>query len=244
MAENNNLGELLPIKETNGQRAVNARDLHAFLESKQDFSTWIKNRIEQYGFIENQDYQILAPQNYGASWGGNNKIEYALSIDMAKELSMVERTQKGKQARQYFIACEEKLQEVMSPSYMISDPIKRAEKWIEEEKVRQQLALENEMNRPKVVYFDNLVSRNLLTNLRDTAKQIHIPQNKFISLLIDNKYLYRDAKEKLKPYSQYVPMYFELKDFAKNGHAGTQLLVTPKGKETFRLMWGGVGYAN
>lgn len=101
--------------------------------------------------------------------------------------------------------------------------------------MRQQLALENEMNRPKVVYFDNLASRNLLTNLRDTAKQIHIPQNKFISLLIDNKYLYRDAKEKLKPYSQYVPMYFELKDFEKNGHAGTQLLVTPKGKERFVL---------
>ena len=138
-----------------------------------------------------------------------------MTISMAKEVSMIQRTERGKQARQYFIACEEKLQEIMSPSYMISDPIKRAEKWIEEEKVRQQLALENEMNRPKVVYFDNLVSRNLLTNLRDTAKQIHIPQNKFISLLIDNKYLYRDAKEKLKPYSQYVPMYFELKDFDK-----------------------------
>lgn len=122
-------------------------------------------------------------------------------------------------------------------SYQISDPIKRAEKWIEEEKVRQQLALENEMNRPKVVYFDNLVSRNLLTNLRDTAKQIHIPQNKFISLLINNKYLYRDAKEKLKPYSQYVPMYFELKDYERNVHAGTQLLVTPRGKEVFRLLW-------
>lgn len=106
MAENNNLGNLLPIRENNGQRAVNARDLHSFLESKQDFSTWIKNRIEQYGFIENQDYQILAPQNYGASWGGNNKVEYALSIDMAKELSMVERSQKGKEARSYFIRCE------------------------------------------------------------------------------------------------------------------------------------------
>lgn len=155
--------------------------------------------------------------------------EYALTIDSAKEISMMEGNEKGKQTRRYFIACEHKLKELSSPSYMISDPIKRAEKWIEEEKVRQQLALENEMNRPKVVYFDNLVSRNLLTNLRDTAKQIHVPQNKFISLLIDNKYLYRDAKEKLKPYSQYVPMYFELKDFEKNGHTGTQLLVTPKG---------------
>ena len=74
MAESYNMGKLIPIRENNGQRAVNARDLHAFLESKQDFSTWIKNRIEQYGFIEKQDYQILAPQNYGASWGGNNKV--------------------------------------------------------------------------------------------------------------------------------------------------------------------------
>lgn len=133
---------------------------------------------------------------------------------------------------------------VTLPSYQISDPIKRAEKWIEEETIRQQLALENKMMKPKADYFDALVDRNMLTNLRDTAKQIHIPQNKFISLLIDNKYLYRDAKEKLKPYSQFVPTYFELKDFSKNGHAGTQLLVTPRGKETFRLMWGGDGYAN
>lgn len=114
----NNLGALLPINESNGQRAVNARDLHSFLESKQDFSTWMKNRIEQYGFVENQDFQILAPQNYGASWGGSNKVEYALSINMAKELSMVERSEKGKQARRYFIACEEKLKEVAVKGYI------------------------------------------------------------------------------------------------------------------------------
>lgn len=106
MAEFYNMGELIPIRENNGQRAVNARDLHAFLESKQQFADWIKSRIKQYGFVENQDYQILASENYEASWGGSNKVEYALSIDMAKELSMVERTQKGKDARSYFISCE------------------------------------------------------------------------------------------------------------------------------------------
>lgn len=236
-------GELIPLQDYNGKKAVSARLLHSFLESKQQFADWIKNRIEQCDLIENQDFEVF--QNFMKNPNGGRPLtEYALTIDSAKEISMMEGNEKGKQARRYFIACEHKLKELSSPSYMISDPIKRAEKWIEEEKVRQQLALENEMNRPKVVYFDNLVSRNLLTNLRDTARQIHVPQNKFISLLIDNKYLYRDAKEKLKPYSQYVPMYFELKDFEKNGHAGTQLLVTPKGKETFRLMWGGVGYEN
>lgn len=130
------------------------------------------------------------------------------------------------------------------PSYQISDPIKRAEKWIEEEKVRQQLALDNKIMKPKADYFDALVDRNMLTNLRDTAKQIHLTQSKFISLLLENKFVYRDSKNKLKPYAEYTPLYFEMKDFNKNGHAGTQLLVNPKGKETFRLMWGGSQYDN
>lgn len=102
-----NLNELLPINEKNGKRAINARALHAFLGSKQDFSTWIKARIKQYDFVENQDY-VAAPQNYGTANGGySTRLEYALSINMAKELSMVEGNEKGKQARKYFIACEE-----------------------------------------------------------------------------------------------------------------------------------------
>lgn len=130
MENQNNLGALLPINENDGIRAVNARDLHSFLGSKQDFSTWMKNRIDQYGFVENQDFQILAPQNYGASWGGSNKVEYALSIDMAKELSMVERNEKGKQARRYFIACEKGLIQFVSasktqqPIYSLEDKFK------------------------------------------------------------------------------------------------------------------------
>jgi len=89
---------------------VNARDLHNFLDSRQDFSTWIKSRIKEYDFIENQDFILL--HNFmertltGVSAGGHNRNEYILKIDMAKELSMVERTPKGKQARQYFIECE------------------------------------------------------------------------------------------------------------------------------------------
>lgn len=115
MEINDNLGVLLPINEQNGQRAVNARDLHSFLGSKQQFADWIKTRINQYGFIENQDYVILASENYEASWGGKNRVEYALTIDMAKELSMVERSDKGKQARRYFIACEKGLKSLAKP---------------------------------------------------------------------------------------------------------------------------------
>jgi len=81
---------------------VNGRDLHAFLEVQHQFRDWIKNRIEEYGFEEGKDFREI----FSESTGGRPSKDYALSVDMAKELSMVERTAKGKQARQYFIRCE------------------------------------------------------------------------------------------------------------------------------------------
>lgn len=103
------MNELIKITDQNGKRAVSARELHSFLESKQDFSTWIKNRIDKYDLVENVDF-VTAPQIYGTANGGHStRIEYVLTIDAAKELSMVEGNEKGKQARRYFLACEKKL---------------------------------------------------------------------------------------------------------------------------------------
>lgn len=92
----------------NGERQllVNARELHAFLESKQEFSAWIGNRIEQYGFVDEQDFLIILSKTQN---GGRPRIDYHLTLDMAKELSMVERNEKGKEARRYFIDCEKRL---------------------------------------------------------------------------------------------------------------------------------------
>lgn len=89
---------------------------------------------------------------------------------------------------------------------------------------------------PKADYFDALVERNLLTNFRDTAKELQIGERKFIGWLLENGYLYRDSKGNLKPYARHVPGLFELKEFENRGKAGTQTLVTPKGRETFRLL--------
>lgn len=108
------------------QQTVNARDLHAFLEVGKDFSTWIKKRIDDYGFVENQDYTTV-PQKNGTEksstyddnqvfpktgenpQGGRPKIDYHITLDMAKELAMVERNEKGREARRYFIECEKRL---------------------------------------------------------------------------------------------------------------------------------------
>lgn len=119
-----NINELIPIQENNGQRAVNARDLHAFLQVGKDFSNWIKGRVDKYDFVEGKDFEVLYFDYRGnllnirhAKLGGSenqqvSKIEYALSISMAKELSMLENNERGKQARKYFIACEENKREL------------------------------------------------------------------------------------------------------------------------------------
>jgi len=90
--------------------------------------------------------------------------------------------------------------------------------------------------KPKVEYFDALVDRNLLTNFRDTAKELQIKERFFIDWLMKNKFIYRDQKKKLKPYAAYVPELFELKEWERNGRADVQTLITPKGRETFRLL--------
>jgi phage anti-repressor protein len=91
-------------------KTVNARELHVFLESKQDFSTWIKDRIGKYDFVEGDDY--LIHKIVDNTVGGRPTLDYHISTDMAKELSMVERNDKGKEARQYFIECERVAQAV------------------------------------------------------------------------------------------------------------------------------------
>ncbi len=104
---------LIRIKERNGEKAVSARELHQFLEVQTKFGDWINRRIEEYGFIENQDF-ILISQNWEIKnkRGGDRKSkEYILTMDMAKELSMVERNEKGKQARRYFIEVEKRAKE-------------------------------------------------------------------------------------------------------------------------------------
>ena len=136
--------ELIKITEHNGQRAVSARELHHVLGSKQEFANWIKSRIEKYGFIENQDYQVF--DNFIKNPDGGRPLkEYALSIDMAKEIAMVEGNERGRQVRQYFIKCERELRQAALPSYQINDPIERAKRWIKEQETTKQLALENRM---------------------------------------------------------------------------------------------------
>ncbi|MCI9274199.1 MAG: phage repressor protein/antirepressor Ant [Clostridiales bacterium] len=101
------------------------------------------------------------------------------------------------------------------------------------------LTVDNQIMKPKAEYFDELVDRNLNTGIRETAKELGVKERSFVTFLLDRKYLYRDKKGKLQPYSQYADDLFVLKECYndKTQWAGTQLLITPKGRETFRLLY-------
>ena len=104
--------ELIKVTQNEkNEQLVSGRELHEFLESKQDFTTWLKNRIGKYEFVENLDFTL-----HKFMEGKNWKHDYILKIDMAKELSMVENNEKGKEARRYFIECENKLRNVSTQS--------------------------------------------------------------------------------------------------------------------------------
>lgn len=156
---------------------------------------------------------------------------------MAKEICMIQRNEKGKIARQYFLALE---RDWNSPEKVMSRALRYAEQELKKVKaINSELTVDNQIMKPKADYFDELVDRNLLTNFRETAKQLEVKERDFIQFLLNKKYLYRDKRGKLMPYADKNSGLFEVKECfnEKTQWSGTQMLVTPKGRETFRLLF-------
>ncbi|ARK13040.1 phage antirepressor KilAC domain-containing protein [Fibrella sp. ES10-3-2-2] len=143
--------------DAQGTSVVSARELHGFLAIKKQFADWIKHRVEKYGLVEGQDFTTYSPD----SEKGRPTLEYALTLDAAKELAMVEGNEQGKVARQYFIECEKQLRQIAQPRIETA-PVQLSRKelalmviQIEEEKER----LEKELAaaQPKVDYVDEVL---------------------------------------------------------------------------------------
>lgn len=137
-------------------------------------------------------------------------------------------------------------QSEMSPEELMAQALQVAQKTLEEREARinalaaqnSALIVEKQMLQPKADYFDELVDRNLLTNFRETAMELGIGQKDFVNFLISKKYVYRDKRGKLMPYSNKGEGLFEVKESynEKSQWSGTQTLITPRGRETFRLL--------
>lgn len=131
-------------------------------------------------------------------------------------------------------------QEQMTPEELMAKALMLAQRTIADRDARiSTLIVENQIMAPKAEYFDELVDRNLLTNFRETAKQLGIPPKKFTEQLLAHKYIYRDKRGKLLPYEGKNNGYFEVKETynEKTAWSGTQTLITPKGREAFRLLY-------
>lgn len=130
-------------------------------------------------------------------------------------------------------------QDTMSADELMARALMVAQKTLADREARiSALTVQNAILAPKAEYFDELVERNTLTNFRETAKELGIAPKKFVQFLLDRKYIYRDQKGKLLPYESKNDGLFEVKETynEKTKWSGTQTLVTPKGRETFRLL--------
>lgn len=202
------------------QQTVNARELHAFLESKQEFSNWIKNRIEDYGFLDGVDFLTNLSKTQGRP-----RIDYFLSLDMAKELSMVERNAQGKQARQYFIDCEKRLSGSLKVDF--NDPLQAAKAFIEAETARRDAERKLQIAGGALTRLGAAKGSQCL---RESAKLLKWKQTPFIDWLLARKMLFRDAGRQLCVYQEYLGRgWFEYRTDEKNGHAFKQVMVTPLG---------------
>ena len=130
-------------------------------------------------------------------------------------------------------------QESMTPEELMAKALTVAQRTLAEREARiSQLSIQAAIMAPKADYFDELVEHNTLTNFRETAKQLEVGPKAFITFLLERKYIYRDKRGKLLPYADKNDGLFEVKECFndKTQWSGTQTLVTPKGRETFRLL--------
>lgn len=198
--------ELIPITEQNGKRAVSARELHKFLEATERFSYWF-DRQSQYGFIEGVDYVGCKEFNALA----NQELDdYALTIDCAKEISMLQRSEKGKQARQYFIEIEKAYISRFQLPQSYSEALRLAADQAEEIEKQNRLI---EEQKPKVVFADAVTGSNTNILMRDLAKLIcqngiDIGEVRLYDWMVDNGFLIRNSRWSRKKQSyqyDYMP---------------------------------------
>lgn len=223
------MNELIKINYESDRPTVLARDLHEFLEVETPFNKWF-SRMCEYGFTDGADFQTFLSE----STGGRPATDAQLTIDMAKEICMLQRNEKGKQARQYFLQLE---REWNSPEAVMSRALRMAEERLERFKaINANLSVQNAIMQPKAEYFDGLCDRESLTGVRETAKLLGMKQNDFVKWLIDRKYIYRDKRGRLMPYAEHVDSgLFTIKETYndKTDWTGVQMLITVKGKERF-----------
>lgn len=228
------MNELIKIEVKDGQQLVSGRELHKFLEVGTRYDTWINRIIEKYNFIENKDFITIAQKRATAQGNETTYVDHLMTLNMAKEISMVANTEKGKLARQYFIKCEEAWN---SPemilaranqiqSHMIEDYTKKIE--LLENKVKE--------DKPKVIFADAVATSQSSILIGDLAKLIKqngidIGQKRLFEWMRENGFLIKQKGESYNmPTQKSMDMeLFEIKErTVLNPDGSIRISKTPK----------------
>lgn len=237
--------ELIKVTVQNDRQLVSARDLYKGLGLKIRFSLWVSQNFE--GFEEGKDFTSVFVDTEVENNGGvqvRKLKDYWLTIDMAKELCMMSKTEKGKEVRKYFIQVEKEFKAQKSlqqpDSYMIEDPIKRARRWIQEKEqyLKQKQLSDKQAKQLKdqeddVIFSRTMLATNHSSKIRELAADLTkmgfvIGQNQLYELLRLKGYI---SKHSTQPMGSKVKCgYFVTRHGVNNGKAWQQTLVTPKGQ--------------
>ena len=229
-------GELIPLTENDGVQAVMGRDLHKFLEVSERYAQWFA-RMEEYGFTAGQDFI----RETGKSTGGRPSVNHIISLDMAKEISMIQRTDKGKQARQYFIECERRAkqpvkqlpQDYASALRELASTVEQAE--LEKARADEAEAKVTELE-PKAESYSNFLEVDGAYSWNEAARIIGVGRNRMLKALREQKVLMDKGEMKNVPYQDYMK-HFEVKattffnQFTGTEHTHRTVYVKPSGLE-------------
>ena len=245
------MNDVLNIREAS-EYPISGRELHERLAIETPYHKWFP-RMCEYGFEEEKDYRTMDKKVHRAEGTlmPQMQADHFLTLSMAKELCMLQRTDKGREVRRYLLRVEEAWN---SPDAIMERALRIAHDRVAAltgevltlQAANSELTVQTQIMRPKAEYFDDLVERGVNLSFRETAKQLGIKERAFVDFLIKHKYVYRDKKGKLTPYAQHADSgLLVVKECfnEKTQWGGTQTLITPKGRESFRLLTEGAARA-
>lgn len=205
---------LIPVNYDGEQPTVSARELHAGLEIGTDFRKWFP-RMAEYGFTENVDWKRVY-QKCPTLGGNQNMVDYQISVDMAKQICMIQRSEKGRLYRQYFIDLEKAWN---TPEQIFARALKMADREIEKLKSSNAILLEdNERMKPKEIFADAVSTSHTSILVGDLAKLIcqngvKIGQVRLFDWMRKNGYLIKSGSSYNMPVQRYVEQgLFEVKE--------------------------------
>ncbi|MCK2200218.1 antA/AntB antirepressor family protein [Corynebacterium callunae] len=203
---------LIPLTSTgDGMQAVIGRDLHQFLEIQSNYTTWIARLIEKYRFIAGQDYLSRNGMVERQGRGSVEQVDHVLTLDMAKEVSMVQNNEKGRQARRYFIECERRAKEApaLSGKQLMAAALLEAQSTMQElETTVQAQATQLEVAAPKVTYHDTYVAESDQLSFRTVASTLEMGEKALRNLLIEKGWIYKEtSSRRSQKTGEIVPQY-------------------------------------